>query len=128
MVVAANDVADAHVVIVHHHREIIGGRAVGARDDEIVELGIRHRHLALHHVLYGGGAVALRLEADHRLYIFRRRRRVAVAPAPVIAHRAALRFRLGAHGVELGRRRIAEISVARRQQSARYFGVAVPVA
>jgi hypothetical protein len=40
MVVAADDVGHAHVVIVDHDREHIGRRAVRAEQDEIVELGV----------------------------------------------------------------------------------------
>ena len=40
MVVAADDVGHAHVMVVDHHREHVGRRAVGAQQDEIVELGI----------------------------------------------------------------------------------------
>ena len=59
MVVAADDMGDAHVVIVHHHREIIGRRAVGAQDDEIVELLVGDRDLALHQIGDGRGALLL---------------------------------------------------------------------
>src|SRR3546814_12542570 len=37
MIVAADHMAHAHVVIVDHHREHIGGRAVGAKDDRSEE-------------------------------------------------------------------------------------------
>ena len=40
MVVAADDVGHAHVVIVDHHREHVGRAAVRAQQDEIVDLGI----------------------------------------------------------------------------------------
>jgi hypothetical protein len=51
VIVAADHVRDAHVRIVHHHAEIVGGRAVRARDDEIVELLVLEHHLAVDHVL-----------------------------------------------------------------------------
>ena len=41
VVVAADHVRDAHVVIVDDDREIVGRRAVGAQQDQIVEFGIR---------------------------------------------------------------------------------------
>ena len=40
VIVAADHVRDAHVVIVDHDREHVGRRAVRAQQDEIVELGI----------------------------------------------------------------------------------------
>ena len=51
MVVAADDMGDAHVVIVDHDREIVGRRAVGAQDDQVVELLVGDRDLALDMVL-----------------------------------------------------------------------------
>ena len=40
VVVAADDVGHAHVMVVDDHRQHVGRRAVGAQQDEIVELGI----------------------------------------------------------------------------------------
>ena len=40
MIVAANDVSDRHVHVVHDNREVIGRATVAARDDEIVKLRI----------------------------------------------------------------------------------------
>ena len=40
MVGAAQDVRNAHVEIVDHHAEVIGGHAVGAQQNEVLELGI----------------------------------------------------------------------------------------
>ena len=40
MVVAADDVRDAHVVVVDDDGEQVGGRAVRAQKDEIVEIAI----------------------------------------------------------------------------------------
>ena len=37
MIVAADHMGDLHVHVVDHDAEVIGGRAVGARDDQIVE-------------------------------------------------------------------------------------------
>ncbi len=64
MVVAADDVGDAHVVIVDHHREHVGRRAVGAQQDEIVELGVLDGDAALDLVVDHRLALARRLEAD----------------------------------------------------------------
>jgi hypothetical protein len=40
VVVAADDVRDAHGDIVAHHGEVVDRRAVGAQDDEILDVGI----------------------------------------------------------------------------------------
>ena len=65
MVVAADDVGDAHVVIVDHHREHVGRRAVGAEQHEIVELAVLDGDPALDLVLDRRLALARRLQPDH---------------------------------------------------------------
>jgi hypothetical protein len=57
VVVAADDMGHAHVVIVDHHREHIGRRAVGAQQDVVVDLDILHRHAALHGIVDRGLAL-----------------------------------------------------------------------
>ena len=99
MVVAADHVGDAHVVIVDDHREHVGRRSVGAQQDEIVELGVLDRHPALDPVLDHRLAFARRLEADdERLvallvgHVAPRAvdpERLALAPAPSRAARPA---------------------------------------
>ena len=89
MVVAADDVGDAHVVVVDHHREHVGRRAVGAQQDEIVELGVLDGDAALDEVLDHGLAVARRLEADDERRV-RRARPEPVAPGAVDAERPSL--------------------------------------
>ena len=64
MVVAADDVGHAHVVVVDDDREHVGRRAVGAQQHEVVELGVLDRHRALHPVVDRRRAVARRLQAD----------------------------------------------------------------
>ena len=64
MVVAADDMGDAHVVVVDHDREIVGRRAVAAQDDEVVEILVGEDDAALHPVLDHRLALARRLEAD----------------------------------------------------------------
>ena len=51
MIVAADDVGDAHVVIVDHDGEHVGRVAVGAQQHEIVELLVGEDDLALHLVV-----------------------------------------------------------------------------
>ena len=64
MVVAADDVGDAHVVVVDDDGEHVGRRAVGAQQDEVVEVLVLAGDAALHLVLDHGLAVERRLEAD----------------------------------------------------------------
>src|SRR3546814_20258744 len=51
VVVATDDVRDAHVVIVDHDRQVVSRRAVRAQDDQVVELLVLEGHVALHMVL-----------------------------------------------------------------------------
>ena len=73
VIVAADDVGDAHVVVVDHDREHVGRRAVRAQQHEVVEVLVLPDDAALHLVLDHGLAGERRLEADHRL-----RRRAAL--------------------------------------------------
>ena len=65
MIVAANHVGDAHIEIVGDHAEIVGGRAVGAGDDEVVERGIGDGDFAFYQVVPNGYAVNRGFEADN---------------------------------------------------------------
>src|SRR3546814_10055297 len=64
MVVAANDVRHAHVVVVDDDAEHIGRRAVAPQQDEIVEFGILDGDLALDLVGDRYRAVLRRAQAD----------------------------------------------------------------
>ena len=59
VVVAADDVGDAHGGVVHHGGEVVGGRAVGALDDEVVELAGRKGHVAVDGVAHDDVAAVL---------------------------------------------------------------------
>jgi hypothetical protein len=84
VIVAADDVGHAHVVVVDHHRQHVGRRAVGAQQHQVVEVLVLPGDAALHLVVDRGLAGERGLEADHRLDVRARFGRVAVAPAPVI--------------------------------------------
>ena len=55
---------DAHQMVVHDVGEIVGGHAVGLDEDLVVEGGIVHLDVAVHHVLKAGGALGGHLLAD----------------------------------------------------------------
>ena len=65
VIVAADNVGYAHVVIVHHNSQHIDRRAVGAQQDHIVELVIANCHIALNLIADHGGAFQWCLDADH---------------------------------------------------------------
>ena len=125
VVVAADDVGDAHVVVVDDDREHVGRIAVRAQQHQVVELLVGEDDLALHLVVDDRLAVLARAQADRRLDARRRLRGVAVAPAPVVAHRLAFGARLGAHLLELLLARVAAIGAARGEHLLDDLAVAV---
>ena len=64
---AADDVRDAHVVVVDDDGVVVDRRAVAAQDDHVVEVGVLPHDAALHAVLDHGLAVERGLEADDGL-------------------------------------------------------------
>ncbi len=52
VVIAADDVGDTHVVVIDDHGEHVGRRAIGAEDDEVIQVfGLEH-DFALHLVVH----------------------------------------------------------------------------
>ena len=66
VIIAADDVRDPHVHIVYDHREIVGWRAVGAGNDEVIELGILNTTPAVDDVIDHDLAAEWILETHHR--------------------------------------------------------------
>ena len=100
VVVAADDVGDAHVQVVHHHREVVGGVAVGAEDHQVVEFIVAPLDAALDLVLEHHAAADRVLEADDAVgvvaFCF-----VAVAVVAVVTRLEVGGHRRLAHGLEL---------------------------
>ena len=65
MIISAQHVSDAHIPVVNDDAKIIGGRAVGASDDQIVKLGVFKTDGALDQVDPSGCAVLGAFEAHH---------------------------------------------------------------
>ena len=80
VVVAADDMGDRHVVVVHHHGVLVGRRAVAAQDDHVVQLGVADAHRALDQIFNHRLALAWRAQADGRRHAGGRLGGVAVAP------------------------------------------------
>ena len=116
MIVAPDDVGDAHVVVVDHDRQHVGRVAVAAQQHEIVEVLVLPDHAALDLVLDHGLAGLRRLEADGRLHAGRRFRGIAVPPHPVIEAGLALGAGFFAHRSQLLRRGVAAIGLAAGEQ------------
>ena len=121
MVVAPDDVGDAHVVVVHHHGQIVGGGPVGAQQHQVIELDVAEADLPLHQVVQHRVAVERPLEADHvgRVGI------VGRLVAPRTADGAALGPGLFAHRLQLRHGQVAAIGLSGGQQ--RHHCLPVPV-
>ena len=66
MIVAPDDVSDPHIHVIHDYAKVVRGRAVGARDDQIVQLGVLERHVAVNDVLHDHDPIQRILESDDR--------------------------------------------------------------
>ena len=128
VVVAANDVGDAHVDIVHHHAEVVGGRAVGAGDNQIVQLVVADFDAAFDFVVPRHYATLRVFEAQHRLHAFGHGRQGFArlgSPGAVVA-----RFLLGGHlafaqGIEFFHAHVAGVNQISRLHVCDDFFVAI---
>jgi len=99
-------------------RQYVGRRAVGARDDEVVEFGVGDLDAALDQVVPGHDALGRAAEAHHRLHPCRRRRQRLARlgpPAAVVTRLLAARALGLAHRVEFLGRGVAVVGGAGRQ-------------
>ena len=123
VIVAADHMGDAHVVVVHHHRQHVGRRAICAQQDVVVDLFVSDRHAALNLILDRRFAVLGHLQADGKGRALLVGSRLAVAPAAVIAHRLLVGALLCAHRLELFGRGVAFVGVPMGEKNVRDFGV-----
>ena len=89
VVVAADDVRDPHVDVVDDDAEVVDRRAVGARDDEVVELGVAEDDAALHQIVDDGLAVDGRPEPEDVWLVRPRGGAMQVAAGAIVCRRAA---------------------------------------
>ena len=111
VVVAAHHVGDAHVDVVHHHREVVGGVTVAAEDDEVVELAVGDLDPALDLVVPRDHAIQRVAEADHPVGIVAPAR-VRIAIGAVVARLVAGSHRRLAHRLEFFLGLVGVIGVA----------------
>ena len=123
VIVAADHVRDAHVHVVDDDAEVIGGRAVRAGDDEIVELGVLERDGAVHEIFDHDRAVQRILEAHHRLHAGTRLG--AIAADAGIARLFLARGLLRAHLLQLLLGAVAVIRGAGREHLRDHFAIAI---
>ena len=125
VIVTADDVGHAHVVIVDDDGEHVGRCAVRAEQDHVVEFGILHGDGALHAIGNRRRALALGLEPDDVREAGRCGRRIGIAPRALQPERELLGLGLGAGRGELLLRHEAGISVPARHHRARDLGMAL---
>ena len=113
MVVAADDMGDAHVMVVDYDREHVSRRAVRAQQHEVVEVFVLPGDAALHLILDHGLTGQRRLEADHRWRAGGHGGRVAVATAAVVEPGTAFGARILAHRGEFVGGAVAAVGVSR---------------
>ncbi len=123
MIVAADDVGDAHVEIVDHDRQHVRRRSVGAEQDEVVDLLVGDRDPPLDQVVDHRVALLRSLDADHIGLVFRPVR--AVAPVTIDAERLALRLGRLARRRQLLLGHVAAIGGAHVQQLMGDLGMAL---
>ena len=116
VIVTANDVRDAHVLVIHDDREHVRRRAVRTQQDEVVKHVIAKADIALDLVTDDGLTRLWRLDAHDRRNIRPAIRRRRVTPASVITDRQVRGALLLAHFLEFFGCRVAVIGLARREQ------------
>ena len=113
VVVAAQHAGHAHGVVVHHHGEVVRGRAVAAAQDHVVQFGVLHCCGAFDHVVKGRDPVLRSLETDHAA---RAGSKAQLAAAAIVLGFFTLGPGLFAHGLHLVRGALAPVGAARSQQ------------
>ena len=114
MVVAADNVGNAHVVVIHNNAEVVGRCAVGAGDNQVVKRFIGNGDFAFDQVRPFGHTVQRRFETDNGLHVgrdFWQGFACFGAPAAVVRRRAFF-FGFLAHGFQLFFAAIAVVGMA----------------
>src|SRR6266487_4529470 len=122
MVIAPDDMRDAHSRVVHHRSKVIGRHAVRAHDDEVIKLTVLKYHAAFHQILYHRVPGLRSYEAYRRGPTLRRRIGPSKATAIVFGKLLA-RQRLLPANVELFLRTITIVGPALPNKAFSMFGI-----
>ena len=125
VIVTADDVGNAHIVVIDYDCEHVSRRAVRTQQYEIIEVFVLPFDPPLHLVLDHGRACQRCFEPDHRLDPGRGLGRIAIAPPAVIELGTPFAARLLAHLRELLRRGVAAVGAPRFQQRLGHLAVAL---
>src|SRR5215213_4016819 len=115
VIVTANDVGHAHIVIVDNDSKHVGGGAIRSEQHEIIKVLVLPHDTALDLILDHGLALERRLQTDYWLGTRWRLRQIAVTPAPVVAHGTPFALCRFAHLSEFLRTGIATIRLVDRE-------------
>src|SRR5215210_254716 len=115
VIVTANDVGHAHIVVVDNDSKHVGRGAIRSEQYEIIEVLVLPHDAALDLILDHGLARERRLQTDYWLDTRRRLSWIAVTPASVVAHGAAFALCRFAHLSEFLRTGIATIRLVDRE-------------
>ncbi|ABA50599.1 hypothetical protein BURPS1710b_2627 [Burkholderia pseudomallei 1710b] len=128
MVVPADHVRDAHVEIVDDDAEVVRRRAVGARDDEIVELLVRDLDAALHGVVPDDRPRQRIAKAQHGGHARRRLGQHLArlgAPRAIVARLLARRALALAQRIEFFGRHVARVDEVFLEHLREHLAIAV---
>ena len=112
VVVAADHVGDAHIVVIDHNGEHVGRCSVRTQNDHIVELVVANGHVALDLIVDHGGALKRSLHTDHIGQV-RVGGRISVTPWAAVEGRFALGLGRIAEGLNFVLGREAFVGVTR---------------
>ena len=115
---------DVHVEVVDDHREVVGGRAIRARDDEIVEFLVAEAEPTTDEIVEHHIAVIGIAEPDDRLDAGRGRS-AALAAVTVVARFLLVLQLLGAQRVDALSRAVAAVGGTRGEHAVDDLGVAL---
>ena len=110
MIIAANHMGYTHVHIVDADGQMIGGCAVGTRDDQIVEFGVAKRHLTPHLINETDFSFERILEPNNGVYTLRRGI-LAITPKPVVTRLVTACPSARPHRLDLLLARVATVSL-----------------
>ena len=116
VVVSADNMRDAHVMVIDDNGMHIGRRPIAPQQDHIIELRIFHADRPLNLVIHNSYSVQWRFQTHNRINAFRCIGGVSVAPAAIIAHRSAIFPRRFSHFYQLFRSAVAKIGFSVAEQ------------
>src|SRR6476620_3639267 len=111
VIVTADDVGDAHIVVVDNDGEHVSGRAVRTQQDEVIEIFVLPNDASLNLIVDDSFSSERCLEPDDRIYSGGHVIRITLAAAAAIEARAAFRPGLLAHRGEFVRSAIASVGM-----------------